>query len=58
LERGVGRQKFTSIEPEIGIRIVTNKNNDKLQGTGLYLSKCKKRWKRSVKNMRKNKYKK
>jgi hypothetical protein len=40
---------FTSIDPEIGIRIVRNKNNDKLHKNGLYLSKYKEKWKRSVK---------
>jgi hypothetical protein len=35
-------KRFRSINPEIRIRrIVENKNKDKLQKTGLYLSKCK-----------------
>jgi hypothetical protein len=35
--------------PEIGIRrIGTNKDNDKLQKIGLYLSRYKEKWKRSV----------
>jgi hypothetical protein len=43
-------KRLTSIDPEIGIRRkVTNKNNDKLQKIGLYLSKYKEKWKRSVK---------
>jgi hypothetical protein len=42
-------KRFTSIEPEIGIRkITTIKDNDKLQKVGLYLSKYKEKWKRSV----------
>jgi uncharacterized protein YprB with RNaseH-like and TPR domain len=42
-------KRFTNIEPEIGIRrIVTIKDNDKLQEVGLYLSKYNKKWKRSV----------
>jgi hypothetical protein len=42
-------KRFTNIEPEIGIRrIATNKDNDKLQKVGLYLSKYKEKWKRSV----------
>jgi hypothetical protein len=42
-------KRFTSIEPETGmIRIVTFKDNDKLQNVGLYLSKYKENWKRSV----------
>jgi hypothetical protein len=33
-------KRFTSTEPEIGIRrIATNEDNDKLQKVGLYLSK-------------------
>jgi hypothetical protein len=37
------------IEPEIGMRrIATIKDNGKLQKAGLYLSKCKNKWKRSV----------
>jgi hypothetical protein len=41
---------FTSIEPETGIRrIVTNKNNDKLQTLGTYNNKYQETWKRSVK---------
>jgi hypothetical protein len=48
LERRVGR--FASIDPEIGIRrIVENKNKDKSQKIGLYLSKYKEKWKRLVK---------
>jgi uncharacterized protein YprB with RNaseH-like and TPR domain len=40
---------FTNIEPEIGIRrIATVKDNDKLQKVGLYLSKYKEKWRRSV----------
>jgi hypothetical protein len=43
-------KRFTSIDPEIGIRrVVTSKDNDKLQKIGLYLSKYKEKWKRSVK---------
>jgi hypothetical protein len=42
-------RRFTSIDPEIGIRrIATNKNNDKVQNTWLYLSKYKEKWKRPV----------
>jgi hypothetical protein len=42
-------KRFTSTEPKTGIRrIVTNKDNDKLQKIGLYLSKYKEKWKRSV----------
>jgi hypothetical protein len=40
-------KRFTNIEPEIGIRrIATIKG--KLQKVGLYLSKYKEKWKRSV----------
>jgi hypothetical protein len=43
-------KRFTGIDPETGIiRILTNRNNDKLQKIGLYLSKYKEKWKRSVK---------
>jgi uncharacterized protein YprB with RNaseH-like and TPR domain len=42
-------KKFTSIEPEIGMRrIATIEDNDKIQKAGLYLSKYKDKWKRSV----------
>jgi hypothetical protein len=42
-------KRFTFIEPEIGMRkIATIKDNDKLQKFGLYLSKYKEKWKRSV----------
>jgi hypothetical protein len=41
-------KSFRSIEPEIEIRIVTNKDNNKLQKIGLYLSKYKEKWIRSV----------
>jgi hypothetical protein len=42
-------KRFTSIEPETGMRrIATIKDNDKLQKVGLYLSKYKEKWKRSV----------
>jgi hypothetical protein len=42
-------KRFTSIEPQIGIRkIVTNRNYDKLQKIGLYLSKYKEKSRRSV----------
>jgi uncharacterized protein YprB with RNaseH-like and TPR domain len=42
-------KRFTSIEPEIGIRrMATINDNDRLQNVGLYLSKYKEKWKRSV----------
>jgi hypothetical protein len=42
-------KRFTSIEPEIGIRrVATSKDNDKLQKVALYLNKYKEKWKRSV----------
>jgi hypothetical protein len=42
-------KRFTSIEPERGIRrIATNKDYDKLQKVGLYLSMYKEKWKMSV----------
>jgi hypothetical protein len=41
-------KRFTSTEPENGIRIVTNKDNEKLLKIGLYLCKYKGKWKRSV----------
>jgi hypothetical protein len=42
-------KRFTSIEPEIGIRrVATSKDNDKLQKFGLYLSMYKEIWKRTV----------
>jgi uncharacterized protein YprB with RNaseH-like and TPR domain len=42
-------KRFTSIEPEIGMRrTATIKDNDKLQKSGLYLSKHKENLKRSV----------
>jgi hypothetical protein len=48
LERGACR-RFTNIEPEIGMRrIVTNKDSDTLKKIGLYLSKYREKWKRSV----------
>jgi hypothetical protein len=41
-------KRFTSIEPEIGIRRIARiKHNDKLQKVGLYLSKYEEKWKRS-----------
>jgi predicted RNA-binding protein YlxR (DUF448 family) len=47
-------KRFTSIEPEIGIRrIATSKDNDKLQKFGLYLSKYKEKCERSVKKYEK-----
>jgi hypothetical protein len=47
-------ERFITIDPKTGIRrIVTNRNNDKLQKTGLYLSKYKEKWKRSVKKYKK-----
>jgi hypothetical protein len=42
-------KRFTSIEPEIGIRrVAANKDYDKLQKIGLHLSMYKETWKRSV----------
>jgi hypothetical protein len=42
-------KRFTSVEPEIGIRrIVTRKDNNKLQKFGSYLSMYKEKWKRAV----------
>jgi hypothetical protein len=42
-------KRFTSIEPEIGIRrVVTSEGNDKLQKFGLYLGVYKEKWKRAV----------
>jgi hypothetical protein len=42
-------KRFTSIEPEIGMRMIyTIKDKDKLQKVGLYLSKYKEKLKRSV----------
>jgi hypothetical protein len=42
-------KRFTSIEPEIGIRrVATSKDNDKLQKFGLHLSMYKEKWKRAV----------
>jgi hypothetical protein len=42
-------KRFINTEPEIGMRrIVTIKDNDKLQNVGLYLSKYKEKWKRSA----------
>jgi hypothetical protein len=42
-------KRFISIEPEIVMRrIATIKDNDRLQKVGLYLSKHKDKWKRSV----------
>jgi hypothetical protein len=44
-------KRFINIEPDIGMRrIATIKDNDKLQNVGLYLSKYKEKWKRSVMN--------
>jgi hypothetical protein len=44
-------KRFTNIEPETGMRrIATIKDNDKVQEVGLYLSKYKEKWKRSVMN--------
>jgi hypothetical protein len=49
-------KRLINIEPEIGMRrIATIKGNDKLQKVGLYLSKCKEKWKRSVMNHERNK---
>jgi hypothetical protein len=49
-----GLLRFINIEPEIGMRrIATIKNNDKQQKVGLYLSKYKEEWKRSVMNYEK-----
>jgi hypothetical protein len=46
---GLVDKRFTSIEPEIGIRMVaTSKDNDKLQQSGLYLNMYKEKWKRAV----------
>jgi hypothetical protein len=43
-------KRFISTDPEIGImRVVTNKNNDKLQKIRLYLSKYKEKRKMSAK---------
>jgi hypothetical protein len=41
-------KRFTSIEPEIGMRRIDTIKDDKLQKVGLYLSKYKEKWKRSV----------
>jgi hypothetical protein len=42
-------KRFTSIEPEIGVRrVATSKDNDKLQKFGLYLNMYKEKWKRAV----------
>jgi hypothetical protein len=41
-------KRFTSIDPEIGIRRIVTKN-DKLHKIGLYLRKYKEKWKMSVK---------
>jgi hypothetical protein len=42
-------KRFTSIEPEIGIRrVAARKYNDKLQTFGLYLNVYKEKWKRAV----------
>jgi hypothetical protein len=42
-------KRFTSVEPEIGIRrVVTSKDKDKLQKTGLYLNMYKEKWKRAA----------
>jgi hypothetical protein len=42
-------KRFTSIEPETGIRrVATSKDNDKLQKCGIYLSMYKEKWKRAV----------
>jgi hypothetical protein len=44
-------KRFINIETEIGMRwIATINDNDKLQKVGLYLSKYKDKWKRSVMN--------
>jgi hypothetical protein len=48
LERGACRQRFTSTEPIIVIRMIAAIKDDKLQKVGLYLSKYKEKWKRSV----------
>jgi hypothetical protein len=42
-------KRFTSIEPEIGMRMIaTIKDNEKLQKVRQYLSKYKEKWKRSA----------
>jgi hypothetical protein len=42
-------KRFTNIEPEIRMkRMPTIEDNDKLQNVGLYSSKYKEKWKRSV----------
>jgi hypothetical protein len=42
-------KRFINIDPEIGMRMIaTIKDNDKLRNVGLYLSKYKEKWKRSV----------
>jgi hypothetical protein len=42
-------QRFTSVDPEIGIRrVATNKDKGKLQEFGLYLNMYKEKWKRAV----------
>jgi hypothetical protein len=42
-------KKFTSVDPEIGIRrAATNKDKDKLQKFVLYLNMYKAKWKRAV----------
>jgi hypothetical protein len=42
-------KRFTSDDPEIGIRrVVTNKDEDKLQKSGLYLNMYKEKFKRAV----------
>jgi hypothetical protein len=49
LEGGVVDKRFSSTEPEIGIRrMATNNDNDKQQKIGLYSSKYKEKWKRSM----------
>jgi hypothetical protein len=42
-------KRFTSVDPEIGIRrVATNKDKDKLQKFWLYLNMYKEKWKRAV----------
>jgi hypothetical protein len=42
-------KRFTSVDPEIGIRrVATNEDKDKLQKFGLYLNVYKDKWKRAV----------
>jgi hypothetical protein len=42
-------KRFTSVDPEIGIRrVATKKDRDKLQKLGLYLNMHKEKWKIAV----------